>query len=85
MSRRINFEFSAFADIRDSENHAVSSERVLQGADEIVKEGLAINAMTKAEFSGSLMEAVCERQNLKAAYPSSDEEQRQRRCRWHVC
>ena len=34
----------------------------------IAKEGSATKAMTKAELTGNLMEVVCERHNLKAAY-----------------
>ena len=34
----------------------------------IAKVSSTVEAMTKAELTGDLMEAVCERHNLKAAY-----------------
>lgn len=46
----------------------MSTERVSREVEMIAKDGLQIETMTKAELTGSLMEAVCERHNLTAAY-----------------
>ena len=54
--------------MRDNATQAMESEQYSEGSDVSDGEGSTINAETKAESEGDLMEQVCKRQNLKVAY-----------------
>ena len=56
------------AEARNRGELSDGGERVSQDAGKIAKAGSAIETRTKADMSGDLMEAVCERHNLQLAY-----------------
>ena len=56
------------AEARNRGELSDGGERVSQEAGKIAKAGSAIETRTKADMSGDLMEALCERHNLQLAY-----------------